>query len=150
MITNERQRAITQGEAEKFREALATVIAKSEEEGDPEERAWLGIFADAFSSQLVDLEEDLTDYDALRSGEPLVLRVGSVDDLPAVLIRARIAAGLTERQLAARLGVEESEIVRAEDSEYADASLSFLRDVARTLGVDLRGEATIPGDRAAG
>jgi hypothetical protein len=149
MITNDRQRAITQGEADKFREALATVVAKSQDENDPEERAWLGIFADAFSSQLADLEEDLADYDALHSGQPVVVHVESVDELPAVLIKARIAAGLTERQLAARLGVDETQVAGAEASEYADASLGFLRDVARALGVELHGEATIPGDRAA-
>jgi hypothetical protein len=82
MITNDRQRGISQGEADKFREALATVVTKAEVEDDPEERAWLGVFADAFSSQLADLEEDLADYDALRSGQPVVVHVASVDELP--------------------------------------------------------------------
>ncbi|HEY7031540.1 MAG TPA: helix-turn-helix transcriptional regulator [Thermomicrobiales bacterium] len=149
MITNDEQRAITKREAEKFRNALDAAVAKSADEADPEERAWLGIFADAFQSQLADLEEDLAEYEALRTGEAVVVPLESVAQLPAVLIKARIASGLSERQLATRLGVEESVVLRAEATGYDAASLGLMRDVARALGVELRGEATIPGDRAA-
>ena len=49
-------------------------------------------------------------YEALRSGRVAVVPLDSLDQLPDALIHARIAAGLTQRDLAERLGVKEQQI----------------------------------------
>jgi HTH-type transcriptional regulator / antitoxin HigA len=56
-------------------------------------------------SQLEDLEAELRDYETLKSGGAKMLELGSLDGLLKVLIQARFAAGLTQKDLAARLGV---------------------------------------------
>ena len=55
-----------------------------------------------------------------------------------MLIQARIAAGLTQEDLAARLGVKPQQIQRYEASDYQTASFARLREIARLLGVDVR------------
>lgn len=46
----------------------------------------------------------------------------------------RMKAGLTQQQLADRVGTTKSAISRLEDSDYAGHSLSMLRRIAGTLG----------------
>jgi|SRR5579872_4199840 len=53
-------------------------------------------------SQLQDLEAELQEYETLKTGGPKILELESLEGLPTVLIQARIAAGLTQEDLAAR------------------------------------------------
>ena len=73
--------------------------------------------ADALRSQLADLRAEMKHYESLRSGKPIALHVRSFDDLPRALIQARIAAGLSQRKLADRLGLKEQQIQRYEATE---------------------------------
>lgn len=55
------------------------------------------------------LEAESAEYEALRHGGVAAF-AAPLDALPVVLTRARIAAGLTPRELAARLGTAESAV----------------------------------------
>ncbi len=46
----------------------------------------------------------------------------------------RVGAGLTQGQLAARIGTQQSVISRLEDADYEGHSLAMLRRVAEALG----------------
>jgi HTH-type transcriptional regulator / antitoxin HipB len=48
--------------------------------------------------------------------------LGSLNDLPTTLIKARIAAGLTQKDLADKIGVREQQIQRYEANHYNSAS----------------------------
>jgi transcriptional regulator with XRE-family HTH domain len=61
--------------------------------------------------------------------------------LPRTLIQARIAAGLSQKELARRLGLKEQQIQRYEATDYASAKLSRLRAVMHALGIELRMES---------
>src|SRR5207248_7774208 len=84
------------------------------------------------------------EYEQLRAGQLAVARVSSLSDLPNALVRARIAAGLSQRELAERLGMKEQQIQRYEADGYAGASLSRLREVMAALGVELEGDVQLP------
>ena len=57
----------------------------------------------------------------------------------ALLIRmARTRAGVTQAELAARLGVTQQQIQRLEDPHKSNPTVATLRSVARALGVRLR------------
>jgi ribosome-binding protein aMBF1 (putative translation factor) len=90
---------------------------------------------DAVRSQLSSLRAELAEYEALRAGDRRVLELISFDELPRALVQARIAAGLSQKQLAERLGLKEQQIQRYEASEYASASLQRLKAVIEALGV---------------
>jgi ribosome-binding protein aMBF1 (putative translation factor) len=87
---------------------------------------------------LEDLEAELQEYESLKTGGPKTLELDSVDGLPKLLIQARIAAGLTQGDLAARLGVKPQQIQRYEASDYQTASFARLREIARLLGLRIR------------
>lgn len=143
MIKNERQYRITKSQAEKFERALAQV--SGEPTGDLASQPLLRkAQEDALRSQLADLRAQLEEYDALRSGQRSVLQLDSFEELPRALIQARIASGLTQKQLADRLGLKEQQIQQYEASEYASASLARVTEVIRALGLRVREDIILP------
>ena len=90
---------------------------------------------DAVSGQLVDLREELQAYESLKAGKFEVKQLEVVSDLPTMLISARIAQGMTQKDLAERIGLKEQQIQRYEATDYAKASLARIREVARGLRV---------------
>ena len=65
----------------------------------------------------------------------------SLRELPIVLIEGRIAAGLTQRELAERLGLPEQQIQRYEATLYGGVSLERLQEVADVLGIEIEEHA---------
>jgi hypothetical protein len=147
VITNERQYALTTDALSRFEQALHG-LTQHVNEGDDNAQALQHIHQTAIESEIDILRAQLAEYDALRSGAPATFPVDSLEDLPTAVIKARIVAGLTEQQLAERLGVEPATIVNAEASGYGEASLGFLVEAATALGVVVRGEATVTGTGA--
>ena len=101
MIKNDRQYRITKAQAARFSQTLNSLrqgsgaakevhplIAKAQE--------------DALSSQLADLESEMREYESLKAGEFQLDELNVFSDLPTVLIKARIAQGLSQKDLAQR------------------------------------------------
>ena len=136
MIKNERQYRITRAQAERFSQALSELQAQGSEltEVHPLLRK---AREDALRSQLGDLEGDLREYEALRAGHFEFDQLKTIAELPTMLIKARIARGLSQRDLADRLGLKEQQIQRYEASEYESASFARIRNVVDALGLDI-------------
>ncbi len=84
---------------------------------------------------LVDrLKLEIIDYDNLKQ-QRTPIQIGSIEDLAIGLIKARIAMGMTQKELAAKIGVQEQQIQRYEDNKYASASLARLTEIARALEI---------------
>lgn len=124
---------ITKAQAKKFEQALAQL---------PKERAVeKGVHPrltkaqkDAMKSQLDSLRKQIKGYEVLRRRGGKTLDVNIIEKLPQDLIRARIAAGLTQKELATRIGIKEQQVQRYEATNYASASLARVLKVARILG----------------
>lgn len=142
MIKNQRQYRITKTQAQKFEQVLAQL---RETPSEPQSVHPLLHKAqeEALQSQLDDLREQLTEYEALAAGEQTVFVSHSFDGLPVALIRARIAAGLSQKELALRLGVKEQQVQHYEATEYSSASLGRVKAVIQALGVTVREEVSL-------
>lgn len=138
MIKNERQYRISRAQAERFARALQEL-----EEGPRQETLGPPVLKkarqDALRSQLVDLEAELREYETLRTGRFDFDKLETIAELPATLIRARIARGYSQRDLADLLGIKEQQVQRYEATEYSSASLARIRDVVSALGVHVDG-----------
>ncbi|BAT56600.1 hypothetical protein NOS3756_56120 (plasmid) [Nostoc sp. NIES-3756] len=143
MIKNERQYRVTQTQARKFEEALARFDQNLENREGVHPLLWKAQ-RDALQSQLSELCEEIEEYEALKSGKYKVLELESLEELPLALIKARIAAGLSQKDLADRLGIKEQQIQRYEDTEYASASLTRLIEVSQALGIKIREDVFLP------
>lgn len=131
MIKNERQYRITRTQVERFQQALDNL----EPPTGPDAELRRQLERSAFEGQVEELSQQLREYDDLRFGRAPVGEIEKLDDLPHLLIRARIAAGLSQKDLADRLGIAEQQLQRYEAADWASANLARLVEVARTLGV---------------
>lgn len=111
---------------------------------DAQSRLRFQIEEAALSGQISDLDDEISDYESLRAGTTSVIRVSSFAELPEALVRARIAQGLTQRDLASRLGIKEQQVQRYETDRYAGASLARLRETIAALGVELTADVELP------
>ena len=146
MIKNERQYKITKAQATRFSNALESLrqrpnndnnlhplIAKAQEE--------------ALSSQLADLESELSEYESIKAGEFQLDSLKVVADLPSILIKARIAQGLSQKELAERIGLKEQQIQRYEATDYSSANLARIKEVVNAFGVGINSPASTPDPR---
>lgn len=101
---------------------------------------------DSLKSELAILREQLDRYEALKAGKVRSRKARSLRELPHLLIEGRIAAGLTQRELAGRLNLPEQQVQRYEATLYAGASLDRLQEVADALGLEIeeRVRYTVP------
>ena len=66
------------------------------------------------------------------------------DELPQALVRRKIAMGLSQKDLADRLGMKEQQLQRYEATDYQSASMARLREIVDALGVSVREEVFLP------
>lgn len=142
MIRNDRQYKITKAQAKRFREALHSMSEAHKAYSDEAETIE-SLTKKAIASQLDDLEEQLLEYETLRSGSLPRVPILPLEDLPDALIRARIAKRLTQRELADKLGLKEQQIQRYEATQYAGASLERIREVMAALNVSVFGDVLL-------
>lgn len=136
MITNERQYRITKAHTEKFRAAIGAFDVKAATERTQSKvlaRAELS----ALRSEYEALSLQLHEYETLKSGTVEILKASTLTELPKILIRARIAKGFSQRQLAEAMGLREQQIQRYEAEGYASANLQRLAEVANALGLNI-------------
>ena len=98
----------------------------------PEQIAKLKEPLESFHMQLV---EEVESYERLKRGQ--FAEFENLHGLGQVLIGLRIARSMTQRQLAERMGVNESMVSRDERNEYHGITVERARRVLDALGVRL-------------
>lgn len=143
MIRNERQYRITNSQAGNFRNALEQLRGRRVASSNSAEYLRWKTQYDAIRSQLKDLEEDLREYESLQEAGSTTIEIDSFDDLPQALIQARIAAGMTQKHLAEKLGIKEQQIQRYEASDYAGVGLDRIREICDALGITVHSSLSL-------
>jgi HTH-type transcriptional regulator/antitoxin HigA len=142
MIKNEKEYRSTRAALVGYEEALAAFdVMKSIEAGvDPMiARAQLA----SYERQASELRESLSAYEALRNGEVGEVRISEVAELGTALVSARVARGLTQRELANVAGLQEQQIQKYEKELYSSANLRRLAHVASCIGVHFEANITL-------
>lgn len=131
MIQNERQYKITQTKLRDLEQDLLVVEA-SESELHPRK-----ILArrNSLNILITELQQEIAEYDRLKSGKVTKFPINSLKDLPVVMIKARIAVGMTQKQLAEKIGVQEQQIQRYEANNYHAVGFDRLQEVMSALDV---------------
>ncbi|NOY73686.1 MAG: ImmA/IrrE family metallo-endopeptidase [Gammaproteobacteria bacterium] len=132
MICNERQYKITVKQIDNLLDALK----KLDVGGEPE---WLAAAqANALKSQIADLQSQVIEYDLIKQGKIRYSECTDLSHLPKVLIQARIGKGLSQKDLAEKLGMTMQQIQRYEASNYMGASLARLIEISNILEVSVK------------
>ena len=97
---------------------------------------------DPLRSFHLQLEEEIQSYERLRRGD--LGELVNLHGLGRTLIALRIARGLSQRQLAERLSVHESQVSRDERNEYHGITIERASRILDALAVNLRSHFTDP------
>lgn len=136
MIANERQYRIARAELRRFEGAVEAHHASEPSEGvDPRIHEAMGA---SLRSEADELRDQIKHYEDLRDGRVNKREIEGLRDLPTALIEARIAAGLTQKTLAERLGLQEQQVQRWEASLYSGVGVERLQEVADAMGMGVR------------
>ena len=79
-------------------------------------------------------------FDVDPDNDPQFQEIAADYDVAQLIYDARTAAGLTQQQLAEKVGTTQSVISQLEDADYEGHSLSMLRRVAAALSKRVRVE----------
>jgi ribosome-binding protein aMBF1 (putative translation factor) len=135
VIKNEKQYRITKAQVRRFQDAVAELAAQARP-SNISARLWEAQRG-AARSQMEELVEQVEAYERLNAGRGKGVVLEGLEDLPKALIRARIAAGMTQEGLARRLGVKPQQVQRYEATEYGSASFARILKVVHALGLSL-------------
>jgi transcriptional regulator with XRE-family HTH domain len=142
MIKNDRQYRLTKAQVRSFIAAVSSIDRQAPPaEVDP---GISEIQKRALRSQLEEMSQDLKEYEALKSGKVTSFDAQSLADLPTLLVKARIARGLTQKDLANSLKVKEQQVQRWEVNDYSGASIETLKAVANALKVEITQQVFVP------
>jgi hypothetical protein len=132
----------------KGEELMAVEGARLKKEGYAPEEIKRGLDPSrAFRSRYLD---EVTSYERLKRGEFGELR--NFQGIGPLLVGLRIYRGISQRELAEKLGVHESQVSRDERHEYAGLTLDRAGNILKALGVQLKtvvSKSASRGSRAA-
>ncbi len=94
------------------------------------------------------LREEVESYERLKRGEFEELH--NFEGVGRLLIALRIAQGLSQRDLAERLGVHETQVSRDERNEYHGITVERANKVLESLGAEVRSLVTSISSMASG
>ena len=128
MIKSDAQRERTVAQIEGFRRALAKVA-----EEKPAKRSVA--IRGSYEGMIRQLEEELREYDQLKSGNLELPRIDRLDEIAPFIVKLRIAKGLSQTELANRLGLSKQVISRYEESDYQTVGIARLQEILDAIGV---------------
>jgi HTH-type transcriptional regulator/antitoxin HigA len=136
MILNQRQYQVTKAQMVRLRKTLELSIESREK---MDKRVFRSMIV-GIKSQINELKKQINEYEEIQNAEYLVY--SSIGELPNILIKARVARGYTQKDLAKKLNIDTQQIQRYEKSNYSSVSLARAIAIFKALGIDLKG--TIP------
>ena len=128
MIKTDAQRERTAVQIDGFRKASAK--AEAETSGKR-----VAAIRGSYEGMIRQLEHELNKYDQLKSGNFALPTIERLDQIPPFIVRLRIAKGVSQTELAARLGVSKQVISRYEEDEYQGAAIVRIQEILDSLGV---------------
>lgn len=137
MIKNEKQYEYSKECVRRFQYSIRALEQDEElKKKDPD--GWQ-FSRDVKQSHLMALQAEIVEYERLINcdkNQPIKIKVESINKLSDALIKARIAAKISQQELAQILGIEEPRVKQYEDTDYQCASFVEILEVSTVLGVE--------------
>jgi HTH-type transcriptional regulator/antitoxin HigA len=127
MIKSDAQRERTAVQIQGFRQALSKV--------DRETGKRAIAVRGSYEGMIRQLEDELREYDELKSGDLTLPNVERLDQIAPFVAKMRIAKGVSQTELARRLGVSKQVISRYEETEYQTVAIARLQEILDAIGI---------------
>jgi HTH-type transcriptional regulator/antitoxin HigA len=128
MIKSDAQRDRTAAQIEGSRRALANAEVEK-----PGKRS--AAVRGSYEGMIRQLEDELREYDQMKSGELKLPHFERLDRIAPSIVKIRIAKGVSQTELARRLGVSKQVISRYEESHYQTVAIDRLQEILDAIGV---------------
>jgi DNA-binding XRE family transcriptional regulator len=136
MIRNEQEYQHSLEWLRRFQESVAELDNNETLKAEP--IRWQ-LHRDSYQSQVDELKSEIAEYERLVNCDrthPIQIQVENLNKLPDALIKARIAAKMTQKELAEILDIDEQKVEKYEKTDYQYASFGELLEVSAALGVE--------------
>ncbi len=131
MIQNEHQYKVTKGEIDKLQQVIDKLL--EQQNILPSQLAGM---QNSFQTQIDRMQMEIQEYDNLKAGK-VEITMGAIEDLPKVLIQKRISLGMTQKELATKLGIKEQMVQRYEANGYESIGFGRLTEVWNALSASI-------------
>lgn len=128
MIKNNKQYTITKSRRIEFLKSIEKLNAS--ENNDLLKQ----IMIESINSQIETFDRELLEYEKLKNEKPNIIST-QIEKLPETLIKARIAKGLSQYELAEKAGLKEQQIQRYESNNYESANFERIMCVAKSMNI---------------
>ena len=128
MIKSDAQRERTATQIEGFRQALAKV------ERDMTGKRAIAVRG-SYEGMIRQLEDELREYDQLKTGKLNLPKVEGLDQVAPFIAKLRIAKGISQTELARRLGISKQVISRYEETDYQTVAVARLQEILDAIGI---------------
>lgn len=133
MIKNQKQAVIVRKEINDLNALLAEMDSISvEEKLDFKQQMQYNVL----KGRIEDLSAEVEEYESLTSDGLRVLEL-TTSDLQKAIVSFRIASGLTQKDIADKLEIQEQQIQRYEQNDYLTASFERIIQILQTLDVEV-------------
>lgn len=139
MIKNQKQAVITKGKLAELKKAKNELEAKKNEYSPVEYK----LAENSFNGLIEDLESQIKTYESLVGGSFHCLKPKNIEDIPNILIAARLAQKMSQKDLADAIGIQEQQIQRYEAADYEGASWTRIVEVILALNLQFYFESII-------
>lgn len=132
MIKNELQLRVTQGKLQRLYDALSQLNARKPKD------AFHDTHKSSVKSLINDMEREVGEYNTLWGSLPPNQQVkleAPLEELGLMLIRLRIARGISQKELAQRMGVRPQQVQQDEENEYHSLTVGRLKRILEALEV---------------
>lgn len=141
MILNNRELEITRFAEQKFQNHLNLINERLKGKDIPE---FLVIEKDAIIEQIKTLTLQISEYEELWGSNQSFPEISSYFDLSSNLINSRISQGITQDELAQKIGIDVQSIEDLESSNFEFASLEVIQRIIEILNIKLSPDLFIP------
>jgi HTH-type transcriptional regulator / antitoxin HipB len=139
MIKNQKQAGITKDRLAELKKAKEIFEEQHKDKTTAKYR--LGI--NSINTLITELENEIEVYNGLINGNFSILQAKSIDELPNVLIAARLAQNMSHKELGELVGLKEQQIQRYEATDYETASLPRIIEISMALNLSMKFEKNI-------
>ena len=132
MIKNEKQYKITKSKVALLQQGIARI--KSEEKPL---RVKSRLIVNSMLDMRASMEDQMAHYDSLKENKTIILKSRRLQDLPAMIIEYKIALGLTQKEMAKKIGMKEQQLQRYEDTDFESISFTNLLRILERVGLEV-------------
>jgi HTH-type transcriptional regulator/antitoxin HipB len=132
MIKNNKQASIAKETLKELEHNLSEFKLKEAEMSHAE----FELGNNSFQELIRDLKNEIGEYEALVQGNFHCFQPKKLSDINKILISARIAKKMSQRELAGIIGIQEQQIQRYEATDYESATWTRIQEVALALNIN--------------